>query len=184
MSMLERLFGKRRPKVGPVKLGRSLAELATSAAGKQVLEMVTEDLPQKSLGDAFLAIASLNLFAWIRVSQSEQVHLGSQATRQAIYDQMASFLVVRHVQLFDPSADPDATIGLITMKAVELMRVWNDSQDKPPSPQWYIGKEVWFWLEETRKNPDPARIMLLSGLLHSQTMTFLEFVREIEVSDE
>jgi hypothetical protein len=63
------------------------------------------------------------------------------------------------------------------------MKVWNDSQDKPPSPQWHIGKEGWFMLEETRADPDPVRITLLSDLLHTQTMTFLEFVRQIEVRE-
>jgi hypothetical protein len=184
MRILERLFGKSRAKVGPAKLGRGLAEIATSSARPDVLEMLIENLPQKNHGDAFLAMASLNLFAWIRVSQNESLHLGSRASRKKIYDNMASFLVVPYVQLFDPGVDPDATVVLITTNAVELMKIWNDSQDKPPSPQWHIGKEVWFMLEETRTDPDPVRITLLSGLLHTQTMTLLEFVRQIEVSEE
>lgn len=184
MKLLARLFGRGREKVGPAKLGRGLAEIATAAARPDVLEMLIEGLPKKGLGVAFLALASLDLFAWIRVSESESLRLGSRTSRKVIYDTMASFLVVNYVQLFDPGADPDATVALITTRAVKLMKVWNDSQGKPPSPQWHVGKEVWFMLEETCADPDPVRISLLSDLLHTQTMTLLEFVRQIEVREE
>lgn len=181
MGLIERLFGKRLAQVQPAALGKGLAEIASGAARPDLLEMLINDLPQRTLGDAFLAVAPLSLFAWIRASNNEPLQLGSPAARQEIYDNFASVLVVHYVRLFGSERDPDAIVADIKRIAQRLVEVWNSSQDKPPAPHWYVGKEVWSILEANNENPDPARIMLLSELLTTQTKTLLEFARRVQI---
>jgi hypothetical protein len=183
MGVLERLFGRSRAKVEPAKLGRGLAEIAAGAARPDLLEMLIKDVPGKNLGDAFLAMASLSLFAWTRASQNEPLRLGSQGSRQEIFDTMLASLVALYVQLFNPDADPGATDTFIATKSHSLLKVWNASHDKSPSPQWYVAKEAWFMLEETREHPDPVLITLLGGVLSNQTVTFVEFARRVEIRE-
>ncbi|MFQ5662351.1 MAG: hypothetical protein ACE5HL_00765 [Terriglobia bacterium] len=182
MGFLKKLFGASAPD-GPEQLtsasvGKLLAELSCGS-NPGILDMLIEELPSKNRADAFLALASLSLFAWIRASQSESLQL-DLASQKEIYHSFASFLVVQYLQQFGGSEDPNAIVYEITSNARGLLDVWNNSQGKEPLPHWYVAKAVWFMLQEDPDRPDPVQIMALTELLSSETLGFLEFVRDIQ----
>jgi len=80
-------------KVSPAFVGELLGN------SFRFVEDIKEGLPQLEIKDSdiFLTMASLYLFAFLRASQAESIKI-DRHTLKEIYDQLASFLVVKYLK--------------------------------------------------------------------------------------
>lgn len=181
MGFFQRLFRTPEERLTLGEMGASLVRISHPASSLRLL--VPEDLPTEKQGDAFLALASLYLFAWIRASQSEAMQSEAMqlahATEQEIYDSFASALVVEYVQRFGASDDADSVLHDITSRAHGLIGVWNENEGNAPAPHWYVAKEVWHMIEKDRDRPNPARIEALSKMLSEVSIAFLQYALDV-----
>lgn len=162
----------------PSKLGQYLADLV-SGIQKTFLDLLIRNTPNKTRGDAFLAIAALHLFAWIRASQNTSLKI-DRTIHQEIYNNVASFLAARYVIEFAPHDNPDLTVLVITTRAKQLLDVWRESQNKEPSPHHYVAKEVFFFINDDRNRIDLGIYLALSKVLEDQTLALWELAKQLQ----
>ncbi len=152
--------------VTPAQVGEALAD---SFSMVENVQEVFSDLKIKD-SDIFLPTASLYLFAFLRASQAESIKI-DRHTLKEIYDNLASFLVVKYLKQYGGSGDPDTLVNDLTSRTGVLMKTWDENLNNEPSPHWYVAKEVWLRFQSY---PHPAGIGLLSSGHSNSTIYFVE----------
>src|SRR5207244_989657 len=139
-------------------------------------EMLVEGLPDGSPKVAYAVLASLTTGVSPGCIQGSQFH-PSFATGHL--QRPHSRIGNRGVQKLGLSEDDvDSSIRDIVDRADLFARIWNESMGKQPSPHYYVAKEGWFMICGDRSNPDPSRMLLLSGSFSATSTTVMEFLRE------
>jgi len=162
--------------VTPAEVGELLVKNSVSIV--ENIQEVLSDLKIKD-SDIFLPTASLYLFALLRASQAESINI-DRHTLKEIYDNLASFLVVKYIKQYGGSGDPDTLVHDLTSRTGVLMKTWDKNLNNEPSPHWYVAKEVWLRFQPY---PHPVGIQLLFSFHSNSTIYFVEVLGGIQDAD-
>lgn len=124
----------------------------------------------------YLALSSLYFFAYIRASQQDSVRLQPDIIENTSHN-LSSFLIVEYLNHYDVAAEPDVVLYELNDLTRKLIGIWDANIDNEPSPHWFVGKELNFYL---KTEPDPALISLFSELLTKNTIAIMQFLEEVQ----
>ena len=149
---------------------------ASNSLIEEIIDFVAKLAPERSRSDIYWAMVPLDLLAWARAARAEKLDL-DPAVETEVGQALVSAHIGRYLKLAaGPHPDTDLLALELAKKLSILLRVWNENQESPPSPHWYVGKEVTFWLTGDRS--DPNLINYFGGIMSEWTISLVEAVEK------
>ena len=117
--------------------------------------------------------------SFIRAVQSKDIQL-SPTVIEKISHNLASFLVVKYVNFHHIKEDSGVLLQKQNRITQSLIKTWDESIDKKPSPHWYVGKEVCYLLNGRHKTPNPALVGMFASLVSNNAILIKQLLDELE----
>jgi len=129
--------------------------------------------------EVYLCLSSLYFLGFIRASQAESIAIPPEKIEK-ISHSLASFLVAKYIALHGVDEDVDGLLQRQNKLTQQFMKTWDKNLNSKPSPHWYVGKEVGYFLKGKKSTPDPAFITFCAETFSNDTITIKSFLDEVQ----
>ena len=129
--------------------------------------------------EIYLCLSSLFFLGFLMATKSKNVKIAPTIIER-ISQRFVHSLVSKYSIFHDMYKDANNLLEKQDKTIDQLVKIWDESLNKEPSPFWFVGKELCYILNGRDETPSPALIALFTQFMSKDAVLIKDFLVELE----